>query len=237
MTSFAPIMSVRPSLSSSGNDRVHTLAPSDLTFGLHGCRRCFWSKITAGQRRPSSPMPGVFTRMDAAQREYFDGRDVRDIDPALPPGHLLCRGLKIMSEPIAVEGTASRVRFRGEMDALGVLDEGGFVAIDFKTAAHRETGVPYELQLHAYAWGLERAEWPVPVRAPVDHLGLLYFDPNRLEGEPYDLSFGIERTWKPIDRDDDWFAEFLSSMCELLDAPQPPLAHPSCGFCRWANEN
>lgn len=201
---------------------------------LHGCRRCFWFKVAAGQKRPPSPMPGVFTRMDACQRAFFHERSTRDIHPSLPAGKLNCHGLKVLSRPIELPGHQARVRFRGEMDALGELDGGGFVAVDFKTASWKESQVPYALQLHAYAWGLENAEWPNVTHAPVPLMGLLFFDPKELVGDPKEaLSFRLTTTWEPVERDDEWFREFLSQACTLLESPIPPVANPSCGFCSW----
>src|SRR3954447_21626614 len=85
------------------------VAPSDLTFLLHECRRCFWFKVVRGQRRPPGLMPGVFSRMDRAQREYFDGRSTRDVSLALPEGSLSCHGLDVLSCPIEIPGTTSRI--------------------------------------------------------------------------------------------------------------------------------
>lgn len=213
---------------------VFTLAPSDLTFGLHGCPKCFWHKIVRGERRPPSPMPGVFTRMDKAQRMYFEGRSTQSISSRLPPGKLRCSGLKVMSRPIEVSGHEARIRFRGEMDALGELDGGGYVAVDFKTASWKETEVPCTLQLHAYAWGLENAEFPTPRFAPVRDMGLLYFDPVEVVGDPGgELSFRLKTMWWEVKRDDEWFTEFLGKVCSLLELSAPPLPHPSCGFCSW----
>lgn len=221
------------SASTSTDASVFSLAPSDLTFLLHECLRCFWFKVVRGQRRPPSPMPGVFTRMDAGQRAYFQGRSTREVSSLLPEGKLDCRDLRVLSSPLEVPGKSSKVRFQGAMDALGQFDGGGFAAIDFKTARPRESGVPYSLQLHAYALALENAEWPRKKMAPVTHMGLLYFDPTQLVAGERGLAFDLDVTWSPVKRDDAWFLKFLAFAVDVLERPKAPLASPSCGFCKW----
>jgi hypothetical protein len=131
--------------------RVFTLAPSDLTFLLRECVRCFWLKIARGQPRPQVPMPSVFTKMDKLQRDHFEGRPTADISTRLPAGELTCRGLSITSDPLELQGARSRIRFRGALDALIKFDSGSYGIVDFKTSAPNDaTRANYALQLQPY---------------------------------------------------------------------------------------
>src|SRR5215218_3568453 len=151
---------------------LFTLAPSDLTFVLHECPRCFWMMVTGARRRPQSPMPGVFTRLDRIQRNYFDGRKASEVHPSLASGRLDCSDLKIASSPLTLEDSDCTLRIRGAIDALIEFDDGTYGIIDFKTSSPGDAAkAHYGLQLHAYALALEQADWLHRACTPVTHLG------------------------------------------------------------------
>src|SRR4051812_5994714 len=89
--------------------RAFTVAPSDLVFLLHDCIRCFYNKVALGVRRPSTPMPAIFTIFDRQQRAYFDGKPHSEIAPLARQGVLRTRGLSVKSAPLEVPGHDSRV--------------------------------------------------------------------------------------------------------------------------------
>jgi hypothetical protein len=228
-----------PSASPAGcraaDDVVYTVAPSDLTFLLHECRHCFWNKVVLRQPRPQGPMPGVFTRMDRLQRDFFDLKTSADVSPSLPAGRILCKGLAVMSEPLRLPGTTARVRIRGALDALLRFDSGDYGIVDFKTSSPSESNeVNYRLQLHAYALALEHAEWPLTPLSPVTHLGLLCFDPSKLVRTPAGgLAYEMNVTWMPMTRDMESFMKFLTHVVTILERPLAPLCSPNCRFCAW----
>src|SRR5580698_7992958 len=83
--------------------QTFNIAPSDLTFLLDDCLKCFYLKVVHGVRRLAGPMPGVFTVMDRQQRRYFDGRPSTDICQTLAPGVLRCEGdMSIRSAPVPI---------------------------------------------------------------------------------------------------------------------------------------
>src|SRR5947207_10000418 len=92
------------------------LAPSDLTFLLHECGRCFYLKVVKGIRRPSSPMPKIFTVIDRQQKRFFDGTPTQDLHPELPPGVVRCTDSSVLSVPLEVPRKATTVQFRGAVD-------------------------------------------------------------------------------------------------------------------------
>lgn len=209
------------------------IAPSDLTFLLQDCLRCFWLKVVAGIPRPSTPMPAVFTRLDRIQRAYFDGKDTSLISPTLPPGRLDCSDLRVLSNPITVG--ASSLRIRGALDGLITFNDGTHGVVDFKTSSPKEANhTRYSNQLHAYATALEHAEWRHQHSPKVTHLGLLCFDPVELRGPTPSWIYDIDVTWIPIPRDDPQFNDTLTQVGNLLAQPKPP--EPTAG-CQWCTHH
>src|SRR5687768_12073807 len=104
-----------------GNPVNFNIAPSDLTFLYSECARCFYEKVRLGLRRPSMPMPSVFTRMDAQQKAYLNGRSTSELSSSLGPG-VLMPGRWVQSRPIAVPGHSATCAFRGCIDTILAFD-------------------------------------------------------------------------------------------------------------------
>src|SRR4051794_30685568 len=109
------------------------MSPSDLSFLLRECVRCFFRKTVYGLRRPSVPPPRVFTVLDRRQREYFDGKRTDVLHVGLPRGTLHCIDLAVASTEWSFPELNVAVRFRCSMDAVIALDEGTYGIVDFKT--------------------------------------------------------------------------------------------------------
>src|SRR5207244_3692203 len=98
------------------------------------CLRCFYMKIVKGVRRPATPFPSMFTKIDRVQRNFFDGRGTEAVDLALPPGTTACQGLSVRSSAIAIPGHRTSLCFKGAMDGVFTFEAGGFGILDFKAA-------------------------------------------------------------------------------------------------------
>ena len=51
----------------------YRIGPSKLSYDLGGCHRCFAESMN-GEAWPDRPFPGIFSRLDRQQRDYFDGK-------------------------------------------------------------------------------------------------------------------------------------------------------------------
>src|SRR2546427_1474545 len=138
------------------------LSPSDFAFLWEECKRCFYLKIVKGFRRPSSPMPKIFTNIDLQMKQCFAGKRTAQVVPALPGGVFEYSEKWVQSGPIVVPGHAAQCVIRGKFDNAIKFDEGGYGIDDFKTSARNEEHVaaPGHLSLK-----------------PVSRLGLLVFEP------------------------------------------------------------
>jgi hypothetical protein len=213
------------------------LSPSDFTFLWEQCKRCFYLKVVGQIRRPSTPMPKIFTRIDLAMKGWFAGRRTEEVIPSLPPGVLEYSEKWVQSQPLSIPGANTPCFLRGKFDTVIHFDDGRFAVVDFKTSDRNESHIPlYARQLHSYAIALEQAAAGRLCLKPISHLGLLVFEPDAFvqEGGERCLLKGA-LTWLEINRDDQAFLKFLVDVLDVLDQPTPPEADAQCEWCHYRN--
>jgi hypothetical protein len=210
------------------------LSPSDFAFLWEECERCFYLKVARSFDRPRTPMPKIFTRIDALLKGYFAGRSTSAISCALPGGSVAFGEEWVESLPIAVPGHESTCFIRGKFDSVLAFEDGGYGVIDFKTASSKDEHIPlYSRQLHAYAYALEHAA-PGRLRlSPILRLGLVCVEPTGVvdvqEGIP---AYTTDLVWIECPRDDDAFLDFLGDVLDVLDHPDPPGGSAACPWCQ-----
>src|SRR2546430_1740204 len=109
------------------------LSPSDFAFLWEECKRCFYLKVVKGFRRPSSPMPKIFTNIDLQMKECFAGKRTTLAVPTLPGGVFEYSEKWVQSTPIVVPGHTSQCVLRGKFDNAIKFDDGSYGLDDFKT--------------------------------------------------------------------------------------------------------
>lgn len=220
---------------SGGTNPVWTLSPSDFAFLWEECKRCFYLKVARNLRRPSAPMPRIFTRIDAQMKARYSGKRTHEVMSFLPAGVIQCDDSWVQSAPLALPGYPSACVLRGKLDTVVRFDDGTFAVVDFKTSQPRDAHVPlYGRQLHAYAWALENAAPGNLALKPVRRLGLLVFEPARFLSEPAGpASLSGALTWLEIPRNDKAFEGFLVDVAKLLARPEPPAAAANCEWCNY----
>jgi hypothetical protein len=219
---------------SDDGDAIVRLAPSDLTFLWAECPRCFWFKAKGHLKRPSAPMPKVFTRLDQQTKDYFFGKRAEGIAEGLYPGRVAVGDRWVRSRPLIVPGHRTLVTFAGRIDTALGFDDGSFGIIDFKTSEPRDEHVPfYSRQLHSYALAVE---YPAPgafALTPVRQLGLVCIEPQAMVGLEADVAYRAQTVFLEIPRDDDAFFAFISQVLFVLERPDPPDASPGCSYCAY----
>lgn len=211
------------------------LRPSDLTLLWEGCKRCFYLDVKEGYGRPWTPFPGAFGEMDALLKTAFEGRDVSEIVPELPPGEVRVSEEFLESQPLQPEGRNSAAYFLGKFDAITEFDDGGYGVIDFKISSPSFDTVPlYSRQLHAHAHALENPAGDSLSLGPVTTLGLicLYPEDLRIDADGRYL-FDMDSMWIPIERDDDGFERFIDEVLAPLERDEVPDAAMDCEFCEY----
>lgn len=208
------------------------LAPSDLTFLLDDCPRCFYLKIVSGIRRQKGPMPKIFTVIDGHQKVYFEGGPTESVDPNLPGGTVCHSGMAVASSPIETLNGCT-VQFRGAIDALLAFADGTYGIVDYKTTDPRDTNVHmYGRQLHAYAIALEYPSPGTQQFSPVTTLGLLCMQPTgMIELDDGDFAYRIGPHWIEIERNDADFCAFIEDIVAVLSQPHPPTPNARCAWC------
>jgi len=213
----------------------YRLSPSDLTFLYDGCKHCFVLKIKHGISQPSIPLPNIFTRIAALQKEYYSGKRTEFICPGPPPGIVRYGEQQVRSQAIKFSNCESACHIIGRFDIGAELDDRSYAVFDFKTGSpNAEKAEMYGRQLHAYALALERPEEGALALGPITSLGLIFFTPDTC-AHPGPLRQVLEgdMKWVEVRRDDATFLGFLESVVRLLDGPMPPMEPVGCGWCEF----
>lgn len=214
------------------------LSPSDLTFLWDECPRCFYLKVVHGFKRPSSPFPKIFGRIDNLMKAYFNGKPATEISPQLPHGQVLFGERWVTSTPITFPNRSTSAYLRGKFDSVVAFTDGSFGVVDFKTSEPRPEHVPfYSRQLHAYAYALENPKQGSFALFPITRLGLLCVEPvDMSRGTSGQIAYIGEATWLDCPRDDVWFLSFIENILGVLESPHPPTPSDSCGYCSYRED-
>jgi hypothetical protein len=152
------------------------ISPSDLTFLLEDCTRCFYRQVVLGVRRPRIPMAKIYTIIDRGMKAALNGART-DAITGMPRGTFSFQEQWVESVPIAIPGHASFCRVRGRFDIAVTLDDGTFAIPDLKTACVNDAYIPlYARQLWAYAHAVEHPAPGKTAFGPVTALGLVVVD-------------------------------------------------------------
>lgn len=100
------------------------LSPSDLTFLFEDCPNCFYLKVKELVTRPRTPMPKIFTQIDASLKRYLAGKRSEDIAVGMPSGIFSWAERWVESAPLAIPERFSTCYLRGRFDNLLQLDRG-----------------------------------------------------------------------------------------------------------------
>lgn len=211
------------------------LSPSSFAFLWEECRRCFYLTTVSAFPRPRGIMPKIFTVIDSAMKNCFEGKRTETIAKGIPPSRVVYGDKWVESSPIAVPGHATTCFVRGKTDTILQFDDGSYGIVDFKTSSARSEHIPlYARQLMSYAIALENPAPGALALKPVSRLGLIIYEPNLFVADSLTTAYlkgGMH--WVEIPRDDAAFMKFLGEVLDVLELPQPPGGSPSCEWCRY----
>jgi hypothetical protein len=150
---------------------TYNIAPTDLTFLLNDCPRCFHHKVVNKAARFYSPMPSVFNKIDSCMSAAYEGEEVLG-------AVMSTKSLTVKSMPIAITDKVS-LTIGGRTDAIGTYPNGFILVADFKTSDVKdEYSDMYWRQLMAYTVALEHPAKETP--ALVDRLALIPVTPQSM---------------------------------------------------------
>ena len=75
--------------------------------------------------------------MESLTIDFFEGKDVREIDKSLPPGRVIFGDRKVRSKPLRPNDGKSEHRciINGKTDTIVEFEDGTYGIVDFKTSA------------------------------------------------------------------------------------------------------
>lgn len=217
------------------------LPASDLTFGQK-CKCCFWAKHNEGWREPWAPFPTVFAQIDKAQKAFWTGRSLSELEATLPAAELKPLRTRLKSVPIVYPDLDISLTLTGEIDLYGSSPEGS-VIVDAKTTSFPTKPEDFDKlvtfygpQLMLYRHATMHPMHPAKFHLEnVTAIGLLVMGVEELmsmELGAYRAFYAMEvpHRWVPIPINDGAFAELLRSTAELLAGHQPPPGK-ECHWC------
>jgi len=217
------------------NSKTFKLSPSDFAFLWNECKRCFYLKIVENVKRPSTPMPAIFVKIDSIMKDYFEHKCTTEFHKDLPKGKVEFGDRWIQSKVFEHKKTGNKFFIKGKTDTVVSFHNGSYGVIDFKTSRIAPDNVEkYSRQLHAYALSLEKPEEGKPHLNPVRTLGLLVVEPNSMDDEKYGCIFKNSMSWQPITKDYRQFKLFIDEMMSILSLPKAPDPDPGCKWCEFS---
>jgi len=215
-------------------DEIWRISPSDLTFLWGTCHRCFWLKYVKKIPPSGMQMPAIFNDIDKNTKEFFTGKDLKDISPFLPQGVVGYHDYKVVSQPIQIGTHLRQCVISGMVDSIITIEDGSYGVIDFKTsvpdAEHTDL---YHKQLSAYTYALEHPEEGSLHLEPVSLMGILAYEPATFEVDNnLDSDYKGKTTWIDLGRDDNSFVDLIDEVLDVLEGPLPPKT-PTCSWCKY----
>jgi hypothetical protein len=222
------------------NDKPLYVSPSNLAFVFTECKACYYNEVHGICRRPRTPMPSIFNRIDGAMKRDLLGADPSvekwiDLEGAPARFRIVRSDERVTSAADYVGETGLRIAIRGNLDTRVEFEDGAAGIIDLKAAAVKPHLIgEYSNQLHAYKYGKENPLKGDAMR--IDRLGLLVFEPGdfRFVPEHGRAYLAGEYRYLPIPVDADGFEEFLfGNVGALLALPEAPPPSPGCDYCHY----
>jgi hypothetical protein len=190
--------------------------------------------------RPPSPFPKVFNIIDAAMKNCYVDKNIRDFSDDFPDAIYKYPDQWVESKPLVLKGKDKQIVFKGKVDGLlefTDLDKDGKKVIgipDLKTTIVNDNTTPmYSASLHTYAYCLENASPGCFAASNVQRLGLMVFEPTTYEhekGEEPKLN-GIHY-WIEFEKDMDSYMQFVRKMATILASDDAPPASEHCKYCQ-----
>jgi len=213
----------------------YRLSPSDFAFLYEGCKRCFYLKVVNNITQPSTPLPSIFSKIAGLLKDYYAGKNTKELHADLPPGTVDYGEKNVQSKDIQFPNHKVACFIRGRFDIAIRFEDGTYGVVDFKTGHPNDEYVPlYSRQLHAYAYALENAAPRALALSPITKMGLVYFYPSRIEQNNIErLFYEAEIKWVEIQKDNERFLEFIEQVLGVLESPSPPASSPDCKWCKY----
>jgi len=213
----------------------YKLSPSDMTFLLDGCERCFYLKVKNNIPQPSIPLPSIFSKIAGLLKNHFQGKRTDLLHPSLPPGIIKYGERWIESDALTMQNHNDKCYIKGRFDIVIEFDNNTYGVVDFKTGSPDSSSSKlYARQLNAYAYALEHPALGALRLSPVSKLALLYFHPTKVsqQNEGW-LSFDAEITLIDIEKDEKGFINFIDQVLTILESPNPPAPSETCQWCNY----
>lgn len=173
-------------------------------------------------KRPYTPFPSMFNKMDKLMRGAYQGQSSLEITGK--EGVFDTKEYTLKSRLIPISETVN-IQFSGKTDCLVRFSDRTVGILDFKTSDIKEdTAQFYAPQLYAYRECMD---------AEVSRMGLLCASPvkAKLDGG---ISMRFSETWVEIPISEDYWQGFTDKLATLLLTPfEWVQGNPKCPHCEY----
>ena len=221
-------------------NEIITLSPSSLDYQPN-CPRCFYLDKKFNIKTKNFPPP-VFNKIDSIQKNYFYNKNTKDLHKELPSGVFFQENelpSKIVST-ILKDIKGRKFKLLGIPDLVIKFNNNEFGIIDFKTTKISSTkSNSYKYQLEAYAQIFENPgeinDEKTPLLSPINHLGILQFDPNKIINSAEDnCNMIINMDYSPIiERNSSQFYNKITEIIDILSQKSIPEVSDNCSDCNF----
>ena len=207
-----------------------TLSPS--SFYNIRCPRCLWLEYWHNIKFPVNL--SLQLKLSRIQEAAYDGVPSTFITAAIPNGQVAKYKTRLTSQPVSINGEATRWKIHGEIDLLVDHEDGTYSVIDGKVSMKAEADAiidSYWTQLEAYVFAFENPESGEP--RPIKTIGLLQWkieDSLHLDGNQ--RGFSVGHRYIPVERRPREFQEFLAKFISIIEGPYPD-SGPQCDNCKF----
>jgi len=207
-----------------------TISPSSF-YGIR-CPRCLWLDYWHNVKFPVNLY--LQSKLSRIQEAAYDGVPSTLITTAIPTGQVTKYKTRLTSQPVSINGEATRWKIHGEIDLLVDHEDGTYSVIDGKVSMKAEANAiidSYWTQLEAYVFAFENPESGEP--KPIKTIGLLQWkieDSLHLDGDQ--RGFFVGHRYIPVERRPQEFQEFLAKFISIIEGPYPD-SGPQCDNCKF----
>lgn len=207
-----------------------TLSPS--SFYNIRCPRCLWLEYWHNIKFPVNL--SLQLKLSRIQEAAYDGVPLTLITTAIPTGQVTKYKTRLTSQPVSINGEATRWKIHGEIDLLVDHEDGTYSVIDGKVSMKAEADAiidSYWTQLEAYVFAFENPESGEP--KPIKTIGLLQWkieDSLHLDGNQ--RGFSVSHRYIPVERRPQEFQEFLAKFISIIEGPYPD-SGAQCENCKF----
>lgn len=214
-------------------DNAYKISPSDFAYLYKECKRCYYTKVKHNLKRPSTPMPGVFSTLNSLLQRSLVGNNLNTLSKELPEGIVESQEGLVTSKIIE----QTNIFINGKYDLLVKQPDGTYLVVDFKISEPNEEKIEkYQYQLLAYQYAFSNPKNDLPKQ--ITKLGLIIMYPSEVNFSNGRAFVNFPPKWLEVPYNKESYEGFIKltrEINDLINGPTPD-PNPNCAYCSYVKE-